>query len=104
MFNKSDVDRFHFRKYNINNLQYFLYRDRFATPVNIWSNCTACVIIEHYSREEFQSLDGVTKPREEACTTVDDDTNTDVTVDIANEVQIRIETIKDNKEDIALGA
>ena len=79
----------------------YFYRDRFATPVNIWSNCTACVIIEHYSRKELQSFDDVTKPCDEVRISEASETNTIVNIGIANEVEVTIET-NDNKEDITL--
>ncbi|CAB4003466.1 excitatory amino acid transporter 1-like [Paramuricea clavata] len=65
--------------------------DRFATPVSIWANCIACVIIEHYSREDLQSLNDVTTPREEICTTVGSDANSDVTIDVAEEEEVTTE-------------
>ena len=78
-----------------NQLFVIFYRDRFATPVNVWSNCVACVIIEHYSRKELQLLHNVTKRCEEKCSTVSDDT---VAIEIVDSEK---ETMEDHKHDHA---
>lgn len=61
-----------------------------------------CVIVEHYSRDELQSLDDVTLPRDNAGTAVADDKNS-VAIDIPDEVEETKES-EDDKEEIAYGA
>ena len=34
----------------------FHIRDRIITPVNVWANCVACQVVEHYSHGELHSL------------------------------------------------
>ena len=77
---------------------FYLYRDRIVTPVNVWANCTALVIIERYSHEELQSLDDAAKLHDVACTDVGATTNT-VAIDIADEEEEKAKTTENEKDD-----
>lgn len=70
--------------------------------MNLLSNCIGCVIVEHYSHDELQSLNDVTQSRHDADAAVADDKNT-VAIDIPDEVEETKES-GDDKNDIALGA
>ncbi|XP_028403770.1 excitatory amino acid transporter 3-like [Dendronephthya gigantea] len=76
--------------------------DRIVTPVNVWANCTSLVIIEHYSRDELQSLDDGTEARDEvsavsASGAPDSGHTNAVVIDIADEV---VQEDEDNKHEI----
>ena len=65
--------------------RFYLYRDRIVTPVNVWANCTALVIIEHYSKDELQSLDDAAESHDVACTAVIASKDNVVVIDITEE-------------------
>ncbi|XP_046844090.1 excitatory amino acid transporter-like [Xenia sp. Carnegie-2017] len=59
--------------------------DRFGTILNVWSNCVACVIINHYSKTEIDSLNCVPNlALEDGRVVVSMHTN-QVAIDIADE-------------------
>jgi hypothetical protein len=86
--------------------RFFPRRDRIVTPVNVWANCTALVIIEHYSKDELQSLSDVEKPRDfesdandVASLSSDKDT---VTIDVSEEEEEETKTEKNKDVAISL--